>query len=260
MKPPGTLTQLGPLARRSLMRTLRSPQLLASGLFFPLFLYGMNIGGLEFATSLPGFPTESYPTFALSFTFVFAGIYAVMVAGSQLGDDIRSGFIKRQTLTPLAGSVLLLGHLTGVVAFAFGQTLVFLVVGFVVGASVEAGPGGVLVILLLVAFYALAMGSVGLMFALYTRSGEAVQALFPLLTGLLLLSSVNLPRELIQVDWYQTLTTYNPLSYLVEAPRSLMVEGWEAQPLFLGVLVTGAVLVSALAQTAGSLRALSVAK
>jgi ABC-2 type transport system permease protein len=104
------------------------------------------------------------------------------------------------------------------------------------------------------------MGAVGLMFALFTRSGEAVQALFPLLTGLLLLSSVNLPRELIQVDWYQTLTTYNPLSYLVEAPRSLMVEGWEAQPLLLGVLVTGAVLVSALAQTAGSLRALSVAK
>jgi ABC-2 type transport system permease protein len=253
---PGTLTQLGPLARRSIMRAVREPQLLASGLIFPLFLYGMNIGGLEFATSLPGFPTESYQTFALSFTFVFAGIYSVSVAGSHLGEDIRTGFIKRQTLTPLRGSVLLLGHLTGVVAFAVAQTVIFLVVGFAAGASVEAGPGGVLVIVLLVAFYALAMGSVGLMVALMTRSGEAVQSLFPLLTGLLLLSSVNLPRELIQIDWYQTLTTYNPLSYLVEAPRSLMVEGWEAQPLALGLLVTASILICALVQTSASLRAL----
>jgi ABC-2 type transport system permease protein len=257
---PGTLTQLGPLARRSIMRSVRQPQLLASGLIFPLFLYGMNVGGLEFATSLPGFPTESYETFALSFTFVFAGIYSVSVAGSHLGEDIRTGFIKRQTLTPLRGSVLLLGHLTGVVAFAAAQTVIFLAVGFAAGASVEAGPGGVLLIVLLVAFYALAMGAVGLMVALMTRSGEAVQSLFPLLTGLLLLSSVNLPRELIQIDWYQTLTTYNPLSYLVEAPRSLMVEGWEAQPLALGLLVTASILIAALVQTSTSLRALAVAR
>ena len=253
---PGTLTQLGPLARRSIMRSVRQPQLLASGLIFPLFLYGMNVGGLEFATSLPGFPTESYETFALTFTFVFAGIYSVSVAGSHLGEDIRTGFIKRQTLTPLRGSVLLLGHLAGVVAFAVAQTVIFLVVGFAAGASVEAGPGGVLLIVLLVAFYALAMGAVGLMVALMTRSGEAVQSLFPLLTGLLLLSSVNLPRELIQIDWYQTLTTYNPLSYLVEAPRSLMVEGWEAQPLALGLLVTASILIASLVQTSTSLRAM----
>jgi ABC-2 type transport system permease protein len=254
------LNQVGPLAKRSLMRSLRQPQLLASGLIFPLFLYGMNVGGLEFATEAPGFPTESYPTFALTLCFTFAGIYAVMVAGSHLGEDIRSGFIKRQTLTPLPGSVLLLGHLAGVVAFAVGQTLIFLLAGFATGATIEAGVGGALLIILLVSFYALAMGSVGLMVALFTRSGEAVQALFPLLTGFLLLSSVNLPRELIQTDWYQDLTTFNPLSYMVEAPRSLMIDGWETQPLLLGVLVTGAILVAALVQTATSLRALAVAR
>jgi ABC-2 type transport system permease protein len=251
---PGTLTQVGPLAKRSLKRSLRQPQLLASGLIFPLFLYGMNVGGLDFATDVPGFPTESYATFALTLTFTFAGIYAVMVAGTQFGEDIRTGFIKRQTLTPLPGSVLLLGHLTGVVAFAVCQAVLFLLVGFAVGASIEAGVAGAILIVALVAFYALAMGAVGLMVALFTRSGEAVQALFPLLTGVLLLSSVNLPRELIQVAWYQDVATFNPLSYLVEAPRSLMIDGWEAQPLVLGVVVTAAILMAALAQTAASLR------
>ncbi len=257
---PGLLTQVWPLARRSLMRTLRQPALLASGLVFPLFLYGMNVGGLDFATRIPGFPTESYATFALSLTFTFAGMYAVMVAGTQLGEDIRSGFIKRQSLTPLRGTVLLLGHLTGVVAFATCQAVIFLVVGFAAGASVAAGAGGALLIVAYVAFYALAMGSLGLMIALFVRSGEAVQALFPLITGTLLLSSVSLPRELIQIHWYRDLTTFNPISYLVQAPRSLMIEGWQAQPLLLGVLVAGAILVAALTHAAGSLRALAVAR
>jgi ABC-2 type transport system permease protein len=252
------LAQVGPLAKRSVMRTLRQPAILASGLVFPLIFYGFNVGGLDFATRIPGFPTDSYATFGLSFTFAFAGLYAVMVAGTQLGEDIRTGFIKRQTLTPMRGSVLLLGHLAGVVVFGTAQAIIFLVVGLAAGSSIEAGPGGAVLIVALCASFALAFGALGLMAAMFTRSGEAVQSLFPLVTALLLLSSVNLPRELIQTDWYQDLTTYNPVSYLVEAPRSLMVEGWEAQPLLLGLAVSAGVFVTALLQTAGSLRALAM--
>ena len=253
-----TVSQVGPLALRSLKRTVRQPALLASGLLFPLFFYGFTVGGLAFATKLPGFPTDSYATFGLSFTFGFAGLYAVMVAGSQLGEDIRTGFIKRQALTPLRGGVLLVGHLGGVVVFAAAQAVIFLGVGLAAGARIQAGPGGAVLIVLLAACFALAFGAIGLMSALLVRSGEAVAALFPMVTALLLLSSVNLPRELVQIRWYQELVTFNPVSYLVEAPRSLMVTGWQAQPLLLGIAVTVAIFVTALLQTAGGLRALAV--
>jgi ABC-2 type transport system permease protein len=242
------------------MRTVRNPALVAQGMIFPLFLYAFNVGGLDLATALPGFPTDSYATFALALTFAYCGIYAVTVAGTQLGEDVKTGFIRRLTLTPLSGSVLLVAQLGGVVVFAVFQAVIFLVIGFAAGARVEAGPAGALLIIGYAALFAIALGSLGLMVALMTRSSEAVQAVFPLFMAALFFSSVGLPRELIQTDWFQQVTTYNPVSYLIEAPRSLLVEGWDAQALLLGVLVAVGILVTALIQTAGSLRAMSVAR
>lgn len=248
------------LARRSVMRTVRNPALIAQGMVFPLFLYAFNVGGLDLATSLPGFPTESYATFALALTFAYCGIYAVTVAGVQLGEDVKTGFVKRMTLTPMSGTVLLIAQLGGVVAFAIVQAIIFLLIGFAAGARVEAGPAGALLIVGLAALFAIALGSLGLMVALLTRSSEAVQAVFPLFMAALFFSSVGLPRELIQTEWFQYVTTYNPVSYLIEAPRSLLVEGWDAQALLLGVVVAIGILVTALLMAAGSLRAMSVAR
>jgi ABC-2 type transport system permease protein len=257
---PSIFTQLGPLIRRSVVRTLRTPAVIAQGMIFPLFLYAFNVGGLDLATKLPGFPTHSYATFALALTFTFVGLYAMTVAGSQLGEDIKTGFVRRLTLTPLRGSVLLAGQLAGVAVLAIFQATFFLIIGFIAGAHVAAGAGGAVLIVAFATFYALALGAVGLMVALMTRSGEAVQSLFPLLMACLFFASLNLPRELIQTHWFQQIATYNPISYLIEAPRSLLVTGWDAQALILGIVVAGAILLGAMIQAAGSIRALSVAK
>jgi ABC-2 type transport system permease protein len=45
---------------------------------------------------------------------------------------------------------------------------------------------------------------------------------------------MNLPRNLIEVTWFRDLATLNPVSYLIEALRSLVIEGWNAQALALG--------------------------
>ena len=58
--------------------------------------------------------------------------------------------------------------------------------------------------------------------------------MFPLLFFLLLVSSMNLPRNLIEVGWFRDLATINPVSYLIEALRSLVIEGWNAEALALG--------------------------
>lgn len=242
------------------MRTVRQPAVIAQGFIFPLFLYAFNVGGLDLATRIPGFPAESYTTFALALTFAFVGLYATSVAGSQLGEDIRTGFVKRMTLTPMRGSVLLLGQLGGVVVFGVFQAVVFLLIGLLAGADVAAGVGGALLIIAFCALFAVALGALGLTVALLTRSGEAVQAVFPLLMAVLFFSSLNLPRELIQTEWFREVATFNPISYLIEAPRSLLIEGWDPQALLLGVAVAGAILVGALITTAGSIRAMSVAR
>ena len=65
-------------------------------------------------------------------------------------------------------------------------------------------------------------------------TGEAVQGLFPVLFVFLFLSSMNLPRNLIEQDWFQTIATYNPVSYLIEGIRSLFITGFDGEALALG--------------------------
>ena len=251
--------QIGPLARRSIVRTFRRPPLVAAGLIFPLILYLFTYGGLgKAATKLPGFPTNSYATFALGLTFAYAGIYAITVAGGQVGDDVQTGFIKRLSLTRLGTVTMLVAQLAGVTFFAILQGVVFLGIGFAFGGHVAAGVGGAILVVAFGAFNAITLGTVGMMAALRMGSGQAVAGLFPVFMATMFLSSMNMPRDLIRAGWFRTIATYNPLSYLMEAPRSLLVHGWSAQPLLLGLLVGASILIPSLYLTAGTLRALAV--
>ena len=110
----GTLTQVGYLARRSITRTVRQPILIIPSLVFPLFLLAVNSSGLDAATSLPGFPTDSYLTFALGLTFMQGALFATMGAGQSIAGDIQHGFFNRLQLTPLRGPALIAGQLAGV--------------------------------------------------------------------------------------------------------------------------------------------------
>jgi ABC-2 type transport system permease protein len=249
------LSQIGTLAGRSVMRTLRQPAQIFPALIFPLFLLAINASGLEEATQIKGFPTDSYLTFALGFTFIQGAMFATMNAGTDLAGDVETGFLNRLALTPLRGAALLVGLLAGVVVLGLLQGVTYLVVGVVAGADLAAGLGGVPVIFALALMTTLGFGAVGAMIALRTGNGEAVQGMFPLLFVFLFLSSMALPRDLIQQDWFRTVATYNPVSYLIEGVRSLLVTGWDAEALALGFGVAGAVIVLGLF---GASRALKV--
>jgi len=96
-------------------------------------------------------------------------------------------------------------------------------------AALVAG-GGAFVLLVLSILISFAFASLGVLLALRFGTGEAVQGVFPLLFVTLFLSSSSLPRNLIKASWFRDVATYNPISYLVEAPRSLLVEGGHALP------------------------------
>ena len=160
-------------------------------------------------------------------------LFATTNAGTDLARDIQTGFLNRLALTPLRGTALLAGQLAGIVVLGLAQSLLYLSVGLAAGARLEAGAAGVVVLLLLAALIATAFGAIGAFLALRTGSGEAVQGLFPLLFVLLFMSSMNLPRNLIEIEWFRTVATINPVSYLIEGLRSLIISGWDAQALAL---------------------------
>jgi ABC-2 type transport system permease protein len=102
--------------------------------------------------------------------------------------------------------------------------------------------------------FILAFGSIGLFAALRTGSAQQVQSLFAVALGLLFMSSMVMPRNLIQVDWFKTIATYNPMSYLIEAPRSLLVSGWDGEALALGCGIAAATLIVMMTVATTSLR------
>jgi len=229
-----TIDQVALLARRSVLRTWRNPAATIFPLVFPMLLLAVNSGGLRAETHLPGFPTKSFVAFALAVPFIQGALFATMNAGTDLARDIESGFMSRLSLTPLRGAALLAGQLGGVIALGLVQACFYIAVGLVVGVRPAAGVGGVAVLLVFAAFIALAFGSLGATIAIRTGSTESVQSLFPVFFVFLFISSMNIPRNLISTTWFRDAATVNPVSYLLECVRSLIITGWNGEALGLG--------------------------
>ena len=225
---------MGAIARRSVVRTSRQPASVIPPLIFPIALMTVNAAGLQSSTDLAGFPTDSFLAFALAVPFIQGALFSTMNAGTDLARDVQTGFINRLSLTALRDWALLTGQLAGVVALGVVQAVFYLVVGLAAGVEIASGPAGVVVLLVYAAIVSLSFGALGAFLAFRTGSGEAIQALFPLLFVFLFISSMNTPRNLIGVDWFRTAATLNPVSYMIECIRSLIIEGWNAQALVLG--------------------------
>ena len=235
------------LARRSVVRTIRQPANVVAPLLLPMLLLAVNSGGLKAETHLPGFPTDSFFAFALAVPFIQGALFATMNAGTDLARDIQTGFLSRLSLTPLRPVALLVGQLGGVVVMGLVQATFYLAVGLAVGVHIESGVLGVLVLFAFAFVVSVGFGALGAFAALRTGSGEAVQGLFPAFFVFLFISSMNIPRNLIEVDWFRDVATANPVSYLIECVRSLIITGWNAQALALGFGIAGVVGVLSLA-------------
>ena len=249
----GFAGQVFVLARRSVVRTARQPAAVVFPLVFPLLLLAVNAGGLDAATRLPGFPTDSYVAFALAIPFIQGALFATMNAGTDLARDIQTGFLNRLALTPMRGIALLAGQLGGMVTMGLVQAVVYLAVGLAVGVRLASGPAGGVVLLLFAILISIGFGALGAFAALRTGSGEAVQGIFPVFFVFLFLSSLNLPRDLIEIDWFRTVATINPVSYLVECVRSLIITGWDGEALALGFGIAAVIAVVALTLASTSL-------
>jgi ABC-2 type transport system permease protein len=246
--------QTGHIAWRAVRRTLRQPANVIFPLVFPTALLAVTSAGLSAATRLPGFPSDSFLAFFLAFPFIQGALFATVNAGVDLARDIQTGFLNRLALTPMKGAALLVGHLGGVIAMGFLQAFWYLAVGLAIGVRLESGVLGALVIFVLAVLIVLAFGSFGALAALRTGSTEAVHSLFPVFFVFLFISSMNLPRNLIETDWFRIAASLNPVSYLIEAIRSLVIVGWDGQALALGFGITIALAIVGLTLSSLALR------
>ncbi len=239
------IRQVRLMARRSVNRTLRQPGLWIPVVSFPLILMAVNTAGLAATTKLPGFPTDNYVNFAVVVCFMQGALFAAITAGTTLAGDLEQGFIDRLALTPASRVTVLLGSMAGAIVMAIAGAVLYLVVGLIFGVTVDSGVLGAIVLIALAVYIAIAFIGLGAVMAISTGSAEAVQGLFPLLFVLLFLSTMNLPKDFIEQDWFRTIATWNPLSYLIEGMRSLIITGWDWGALAACVAVATTIMVVA---------------
>jgi ABC-2 type transport system permease protein len=242
-RPAGFAHDLASIAGRALRAVPRDLEAVVPPIFIALFFFVVNVGTLQDLTesSIAGF---DFKAFQMP-TAILLGVTGVSRAPA-LVLDVQNGYFDRLLLTPIRRLAILLGHMVADVAVACALTVPILVLGFALGVRFESGPLGVVVFILLAGLWSLAFAGFGYAIALKTGNPAAVNSSFLLFFPFLFLTSSYVPREQL-TGWLDTVAAWNPVTYLLEGLRSLVIRGWQWDELaqaLLAVAIVGAVSMS----------------
>jgi ABC-2 type transport system permease protein len=227
--------QVTTLAWRALRVTFRTPAAILPSLVISVFFLAVYQASLGNASGfLPGLVGKSYIGFILPVSIVSAALSSSGVAGSSIVRDIENGYFDKLSLTPISRGALVLGPMLAGAAIVVLQTLLVTTVGILMGLRPETGIAGLLVMV----GYALLLGmsfaglTVGV--ALRTGNAGAVQGASFLFFPLSFLTATFVPFDLLS-GWIKVAATYNPITYVLDAMRTLMLTGWDAEILARGL-------------------------
>jgi ABC-2 type transport system permease protein len=240
--------EIGLVAERALRQVFREPTAVLPALFVPAFFYAVNLGALERLAST----SLNYKAFLLPMAIAFA--VTGMSRAPALVTDIQGGYFDRLCLTPIRRSSLLLGLMTADVTVIVLLCLPVLAIGYGVGVRFSTGLPGVLTFIGFSALWGLAFTGFPYAVALRTGNPAAVNACFVIFFPLFFLTDAVVPRPLL-TGWFSTIATYNPVTYLLGALRSLITGGWQTRPLLEGTAAVIGLAVVGMGLAMGGLRA-----
>jgi ABC-2 type transport system permease protein len=221
-RPAGMLHDVLTIARRSLRAVPRDLQAIIPPVFIAFFFFVVNIGTLENLTqhNISGF---DYTAFEMA-TAVLLGVTGVSRA-QALVIDVQNGYFDRLLLTPVRRSAILIGHMVADVSVSAVLCVPIIALAFALGIDFRAGALGVVMFIVIAAFWSLSFAGFGYAIALKTGNPAAVNSSFLLFFPFLFLTSSYVPRSQLS-GWLDTVAGWNPVTYLLEGMRSLALSGW----------------------------------
>lgn len=208
------------------------PPLFISGVLYVLF-------AATFAevTQLGGFATGDYDAFLVAWIIVQAVVFSGGDSGFALLTDVMSGYFDKLLLAPINRFSILFGSLLVSGTRAMFQGVVIVVIALALGVSFKTGVLGVLVLLAFAAVFGLAWACLSIIIALKTKNAQATQSSFVLFFPFVFLTTAFMPEELLS-GWFRIAVKANPVTYVTEAMRAIVVEGWEMGTILTGLWVT----------------------
>lgn len=230
-------TQVAALYVRFVRRQVKDPltyvNLLLAGFF--LAVYTGAFGASEGIEELIG---TDFLTFILPVIILNASI-AGSIAGQLLVSDLESGYLRRLLTLPVERAAVVLAPMMIGATLVLAQATLVLVLGLALGASCTTGVGGLLVVLALALLWGLGFAGYSVASGLLAGNAAAAQTASFVFFPLLFLAPTFLPRDQLS-GWLQKASAANPVTYVLETMRSVLIEGWDGGQLLTGFLVVGA--------------------
>ncbi len=215
------------LGLRTTRRFVRVPANWISIIFFPLVQLLVFSQLYKDIVQLPGFGGESsYLAYLAPGQVAFAGLMAVAWSGYGLLVEFRSGYLDKLRAYPISRWSILAGEMVPLFFQAAAMAAVILVVSVFLGATLVTGVGGFVLILVLTGAFGVAFAGSSFIPALLTKSEQATSTISLLLFPLMFMSTAFVPKALMP-GWMQVVNDWNPVTYLIEAMRALMITGYD---------------------------------
>ncbi len=237
------------MAGRALRAVRREPETVLPALIMPAFFYAINIGALQDLVEQGG--DIDFKAFQLPLAILFAVTGLTRAVALVL--DIKSGYFDRLSLTPIRRLGLLLGLMTADFIMVALVSVPVLIMGFAVGVRFETGLPGMLLFLGIAASWSMVYAGFPYAIALKTGNPTAVNTSFLLFFPFMFLAPAFIPLEAM-TGWLQAIATYNPVTYLLGALRSLVMVGWEWDELLKGLACLAGVGVVSVSLALAALR------
>lgn len=235
------------LGGRAIREALRTPDSLFPTMFIPLFFLVVNVGQAAKIFPSEGTPFlfgQSYGAFQLPASLLLSASFGG--AGLYLVEEIEGGYFDKLRATPISRMALVLGRLYAEFLKTAAVATVMVLLALAFGIRIESGILGFLVMVLMVSLWAMVFGGFMQLLALKTRSAAATQGGSMIFFPLLFLTPNFVPRDQLTRPM-EIAATLNPVTYIMEGVRSLVLEGFNGQALAKGFAVIGVTMAIMLA-------------
>ena len=239
------------LAIRSIKQIWRPLLALLPSLFIPIFFFAVNATALSAFAKVKGFPNVSYKDFIAPVALFTAIFFSAGNAGIELVQDISSGYFKKLLIMPISRLTIILGRLTEVAVQAVMQGGVVLILLLAVGVNFRTGALGIVAIFVMLIIFAMSWSCISLIFALRTQNARLVQSLFIIVFPLLYVTTSQAPLNLLPPT-FAAMARVNPVTYLIEGVRALVLSGWNNPAIWQGFAVVSVMFVVLISLTLAS--------
>jgi ABC-2 type transport system permease protein len=234
------------LGRRALREALRQPDALVMTMFIPIFFLVVNTGQAAkiFPSGSTGFlKGQGYGAFQLPITLLLAASFGM--AALFLVEEIEGGYFDKLRAMPVPRYAMVLGRLVAEGAKCIVLSTVIVLLALPFGITIASGVVGFVLLVILSALWGVVYAGFMQLIALKTRSAAATNSGGMIFFPLLFLTPNFVPRDLLTRPM-EIAATANPVTYLMEALRSLILDDLEWAKILPGfgvVLALGVVML-----------------